>query len=214
VIAIIDYRAGNLASVLRAVEHLGFEARITDDPAAVRAADRVIFPGVGAAGETMRQLRELGLDRVLRDDVFAARKPLLGICIGIQIAFEESEEDGATCLGLVPGRVARFPDRPGLKVPQIGWNAVRFARPHPVFSGVPDGAPFYFVNSYHPVPRDDDLILATTEYGIVFPSVIGRRNLVATQFHIEKSGRFGLRMLENFCRWDPRRGDAPRGEGP
>ncbi len=137
-IAIVDYRAGNLTSVLRAVRHLGHEAEITDDPRKIRAAERVIFPGVGAAGETMSNLRKLALDGVLRDDVFRAGKPMLGICIGVQVIFERSEENDAQCLGLLPGEVRRFPARAGLKVPQIGWNSVRQLRPHPIMQGVPD----------------------------------------------------------------------------
>ena len=203
-IAIVDYRGGNLTSVLRAVTHLGHAGEITDDPDRIRAADRVIFPGVGAAGETMANLKRLGLDAVLREDVDAAGKPLLGICIGVQVIFDESDEDqGTPCLGLIPGRVVRFGGQ-GLKVPQIGWNQVRQVRPHPVFQGVPDGAEFYFVNSYHPVPADDALVLARTDYGVEFASVVGRANLIATQFHLEKSGEVGLKMLDNFCRWDGR----------
>ncbi len=201
-IAIIDYRAGNLQSVLRAVEHLGHEVAITDDPDVIRTADRVIFPGVGAAGSTMENLRRLGLDGVLRDEVFPAGTPMLGICIGIQIVFERSEEDDAECLGILPGRVRRFAGGPGLKVPQIGWNRVRFERPHPLFDGVPDGSHFYFVNSYFPEPADDSLVFARSSYGEPFACVVGERNLVATQFHLEKSGPIGLRMLDNFCRWD------------
>jgi len=200
VIAIVDYRAGNLTSVLRAVKRLGHDAEITDDPQKIRAAERVIFPGVGAAGETMANLRRLGLDKVLADGVFRAGKPLLGICIGAQVIFERSEENGARCLGLIPGEVKRFPPTVG-KVPQIGWNAVRYAAPHPLFDGVPDGAEFYFVNSYYPAPARAGLVYARTEYGISFASVVGCGNLVATQFHLEKSGKVGLKMLDNFCRW-------------
>jgi glutamine amidotransferase len=203
VIAILDYRAGNLTSVLRAVEHLGHAGEITDDADRIRSAQRVIFPGVGAAGETMANLRRLRLDETLRRDVLEAGKPVLGICIGVQVIFERSEEDDAECLGLLPGRVTRFPGD-GLKVPQIGWNQVRFRKPHPIFADVPDGAELYFVNSYHPAPADEELVFATTEYGVEFASAVGRDNLVATQFHLEKSGRVGLKMLDNFCRWDGR----------
>lgn len=203
VIAIVDYRAGNLTSVLRAVKHLGHEAEITDDPQKIRAAERVIFPGVGAAGETMENLRRLGLEKVLVEDVFRAGKPLLGICIGVQVIFERSEENGARCLGLIPGEVKRFPATVG-KVPQIGWNAVRYAAPHPLFEGVHDGAEFYFVNSYYPAPARAEMVFARTEYGIEFASVVGCGNLVATQFHLEKSGKVGLKMLDNFCRWNGR----------
>ena len=201
-IAIVDYGAGNLASVLRAIESLGREGKITADPDDVRRAERVIFPGVGAAGATMECLRASGLDEVLRRDVFAVGKPMLGICIGVQVIFERSEEDDAACLGLLRGEVRRFPQRPGFKVPQIGWNQVRFARAHPLFAGVEDGSEFYFVNSYYPVPAAPESVLATTEYAVEFASVVGARNLVATQFHLEKSGRVGLKMLENFCGWN------------
>ena len=203
-IAIVDYRAGNLTSVLRAVRHIGYEAEITDDPEKVRAAERVIFPGVGAAGETMANLRSLGLDKVLRDDVFRARKPLLGICIGVQVIFERSEENDAVCLGLLPGDVRRFAPREGFKIPQIGWNAVKFVQPHPITEGVPDGAEFYFVNSYFPAPAQSSMVFGRTEYSVPFTSIVGCGNLIATQFHLEKSGRVGLRMLENFCRWNGR----------
>ena len=201
-IAIVDYRAGNLTSVLRAVEGLGLDGRITDDADAIRGAERVIFPGVGAAGETMRNLRRLGLDDVLANDVYAAGTPMLGICIGIQILFERSEEDDAACLGLLAGRVRRYPDTPGLKVPQMGWNQVEFVKSHPLFEGIESGSEFYFVNSYYPVPADPAHVLGRTEYAVSFASVVGCRNLVATQFHLEKSGRVGLRMLRNFCEWD------------
>jgi imidazole glycerol-phosphate synthase subunit HisH len=122
----------------------------------------------------------------------------------VQVIFERSEENDATCLGLIPGEVKRFARAEGLKVPQIGWNRVTHIAPHPIFDGVPDNAEFYFVNSYYPAPARDDLVFGRTEYGITFASVVGLRNLVATQFHLEKSGRVGLKMLDNFCRWDGR----------
>lgn len=198
-IAIIDYPAGNLPSVLRAVRHLGYEAEITADRDKVRRADKVIFPGVAAAGSTMAHLRDSGMGQVLTEDVFRAGKPLLAICIGIQIIFEQSEEDDAECLGLLAGRVTRFPAG-ALKVPQIGWNQVRQRRRHAIFAGVPDGAEFYFVNSYYPEPADETLVMATTDYRTEFASVVAKDNLVATQFHLEKSGPVGLKMLDNFCR--------------
>jgi len=201
-IAIIDYRAGNLSSVLCAVEHLGHEAVITGDLDAIRSAERVIFPGVGAAGSTMENLRALGLDTLLRDEIYPSGVPMLGICIGIQIIFETSEEDDAACLGILKGTVKRFPESLGLKIPQIGWNQVTFTRPHMIFDGVPDGSHFYFVNSYRPAPASEEVVHATTEYGETFPSVVAKGNLAATQFHLEKSGEAGLKMLENFCRWD------------
>lgn len=202
-IAIVDYRAGNLTSVARALEHLGHRCEITDRGERIRGAERVILPGVGAAGATMENLRALGLDKVLRDDVIARDKPFLGICIGIQVLLERSEEDAASCLGIVAGEVRRYPSRVDgmpLKVPQIGWNRVRQARPHPVFAGVPDNTHFYFVNSYYPVPADPALVIATCDYGVRFAAALARDKLVATQFHLEKSGEAGLRLLDNFCR--------------
>ena len=204
-IAIVDYRAGNLTSVKRALEHLGHrECEISDSADKIRAADRVILPGVGAAGATMENLHALGLADVLKRDVAAAGKPFLGICIGIQVLFDRSEEDSATCLGIVPGDVRRYPnsiDGLPLKVPQIGWNRVRQVRPHPIFAGVPDGAHFYFVNSYYPVPAEESDVIAVANYGVSFTAAIAHDNIVATQFHLEKSGAVGLRMLDNFCRF-------------
>ncbi len=202
-IAIVDYRAGNLTSVARALERLGYRCEITDAAARIRRADRVILPGVGAAGATMENLRTLGLDRVLRDDVAQAGKPFLGICIGIQILMERSEEDRAECLGVIAGNVVRFPESKQaqwLKVPQIGWNRVRQIKPHPVFAGVPDNTHFYFVNSYYPVPADQSPTIATSDYGVTFAAAIGCDNVIATQFHLEKSGAAGLKLLDNFCR--------------
>src|ERR1700732_4930010 len=197
-IAIVDYKAGNLTSVARALEHLGHRCEITDRPERVRAADRVILPGVGAAGATMENLHALELDEVLRNDVAHAGKPFLGICIGIQVLLDRSEEDDAKCLGIIAGRVARYPrsvdDRP-LKVPQIGWNRVRQARPHPVFAGVPDNTHFYFVNSYYPAPAEPPVTIAASEYGVVFTAALARENVFATQFHLEKSGAAGLKLL-------------------
>lgn len=202
-IAIVDYKAGNLTSVAHALEHLGHSCEITDRPERVRAADRVILPGVGAAGATMENLRELELDEVLRENVARAGKPFLGICIGIQVLLDRSEEDDAQCLGIVGGRVVRFPaavDGRPLKVPQIGWNRVRQTRPHPVFGGIPDNAHFYFVNSYYPIPKEPALTIATSDHGVSFCAALARDNVVATQFHLEKSGAAGLRLLDNFCR--------------
>jgi imidazole glycerol-phosphate synthase subunit HisH len=202
-IAIVDYKAGNLTSVARALEHLGHSCEITDRPERVRAADHVILPGVGAAGATMENLHALQLDEVLRNDVARVGKPFLGICIGIQVLLDRSEEDDARCLGIIAGRVVRFPaavDGRPLKVPQIGWNRVRQVRPHPVFRGVPDNTHFYFVNSYYPIPDDSALTIAASDHGVAFCAAIARDNVVATQFHLEKSGAAGLRLLDNFCR--------------
>jgi glutamine amidotransferase len=202
-IAIVDYKAGNLTSVASALEFLGHRCEITDRPERIRAADRIILPGVGAAGATMENLRALGLDTVLREQVIERHRPFLGICIGIQVLFDRSEEDDARCLGLVAGRIARYPnsvDGRQLKVPQIGWNRVRQTRAHPVFAGVPDNTHFYFVNSYYPLPDDPSVAIAESDHGVTFTAAIARGNIVATQFHLEKSGAAGLKLLDNFCR--------------
>ena len=203
-ITIVDYKAGNLTSVRLAFEHLGVPARISDDPELVRTAERVVFPGVGAAAAAMDTLGRWDLVESLR--IAAGRGvPFLGICLGTQIILDRSEEDdGVPCVGLIPGAVRRFQfDDPRVKVPHMGWNAVNRLRPHPVFDGIADGSEFYFVHSYFPDPADPADRLAMTEYGgVTFTSVLARRNIVATQFHPEKSGRIGLKLLENFSRWN------------
>ncbi|HAJ27901.1 MAG TPA: imidazole glycerol phosphate synthase subunit HisH [Syntrophus sp. (in: bacteria)] len=206
-IGIIDYKAGNLTSVARALHYLGEPCEVTDDPGVLDACDGIIFPGVGAAGEAMGNLRSQGLDLRLREWV-ASGKPTLGICLGTQVIFERSEENDAACLGIAPGSVRRFPedlkDREGrfLKIPHMGWNRVEFARPHPVFAGLPTDAEFYFVHSYYPSPADDRWIIGRTDYGLSFCAAIAHENLVAVQFHPEKSGTPGLQILANFCRWE------------
>lgn len=199
---IIDYQAGNLTSVVRSFKALGVEGRVTQEPAQVAAASRVVFPGVGAAGKAMATLKDLGLDRALQES-FRKGTPILGICLGAQIILEYSEEnDNTPCLGLLPGRTRSLPRQAGLKIPHMGWNQVRFLKPHPVFQGLPEEAEYYFVHSYYPDPAQAAMVLGVTEHGIRFPSALGWRNLVATQFHPEKSGRFGLKILENFLAWD------------
>jgi len=208
-IAIVDYRAGNLTSVAAAVDKLGFEGKVTSDPADIAAAERVIFPGVGAAESAMANLHGMGLAGPLLHAI-ASGKPFLGICIGFQLLFEYSAEDGGVdCLGALQGRVVRFADdlhegddEQALKVPHMGWNHVTFTRRHPVWEGVPTDAEFYFVHSYHPIPIAEDVV-GTTVYGIEFASAVARHHLVAFQFHPEKSGRPGLKLLDNFCRWNP-----------
>lgn len=207
-IAIIDYGAGNLTSVARAVQHLGFPCAVTRDPGLIRAAERIIFPGVGAAGAAMRSLGRAGLDTVLAER-FAAGVPILGICIGCQVVLETSAENATRCLGLIAGEVRGFPQdlrdpagRP-LKVPHMGWNRLSPKRPHPLLGGLDPADEFYFVHGFYPIPAEEDDVVAITDYGLTFASVISRRNLAATQFHLEKSGRPGLRILNNFCRWEP-----------
>jgi len=201
VIVIIDYQAGNLTSVVRSFRALGVEGEVTADPAAGAAAARIVFPGVGSAGKAMAILRELGLDQALQHS-FQRGVPILGICLGAQIILEHSEENDTPCLGLLPGRTRALPRQPHLKIPHMGWNKVRFLRPHPVFAGLPQGAEYYFVHSYYPDPAEKAMVLGVTEHGVEFPSALGWRNLVGTQFHPEKSGRFGLAILENFLAWD------------
>lgn len=207
-IAIIDYDAGNLASVQRAVSHLGIQCVITKEEAEIKAAERIIFPGVGAAGAAMQSLRRNGLDRAIKE-AFAMGKPVLGICIGSQIILAHSKENDTPCLGILDGIVRSFsPDRRSekgqkLKIPHMGWNGLDIKKSHPLLSGVDADDEFYFVHSYYPEPQNPDCVIAVTEYGISFASIVGRNNLFATQFHLEKSGRPGLKILENFCKWNP-----------
>ena len=201
-LAIVDYDAGNLRSVQRACTHVGIEAEITADPAVVRSADRVIFPGVGAATSAVDTLARTGLGDALRD-VFEAGRPVLGICLGSQIVLEHTEEDDRDCLCLVEGACQRFEfsDR-NLKVPHIGWNEIEIKRAHPLLRHVKSGDQFYFVHSYYAVPASAANVVCTTEYGIEFCSAVGRDNLFASQFHLEKSGEIGLTVLAEFANWD------------
>ena len=198
-IAIIDYGAGNLTSVGRAVRYLGYDAAVTADAEVILSSSKVIFPGVGAAHATMDNLQTCGLAHVLRT-CFEAGKPMLGICIGIQILFDFSDEEKTECLGILPGVVRKFEATLELKVPQIGWNGVHQVQSHPIFKGVPNPAHFYFVNSYYPVPAQSETIIGETTYGVDFCSAVAYENIIATQFHLEKSGRVGLKMLDNFLR--------------
>jgi glutamine amidotransferase len=199
-IDVIDYRAGNAPSVLYALEHLGLPGRLVATPEDVLASDRLVLPGVGAARATLESLADQGLDDPLTSRVVSDKVPFLGICIGLQVLFDHSEEGDTPCLGWVPGGVQRFPD--DRRVPQIGWNDVQFRRDHPVTRDL-DGGHFYFVNSYFCVPSDADDVLGVTEYGDPFCSVVARDNIVATQFHTEKSGRLGLALLRRFATWEP-----------
>ncbi len=200
-VVVIDYQAGNLTSVVRSLQALGAQGEVTRDPGVVAGAERVIFPGVGAAGKAMATLRELGMDQALLQ-CFKQGVPILGICLGAQIILEHSEENDTPCLGLLPGRTRALPPQTGLKIPHMGWNKVRFLGNHVVFQGLPEEAEYYFVHSYYPAPAQAAMVLGVTEHGLEFPSAVGWRNLVATQFHPEKSGRFGLKLLANFLAWD------------
>jgi glutamine amidotransferase len=202
-IAIIDYKAGNLTSVRLAFDYLGIKAIITNLPEEILAADRIVFPGVGSAGAALCNIKALKLEAVLKQ-VVAHGTPFLGICLGTQIIFDSSEEDAGTKgLSLLAGKVKRFkPSDPKDKVPQIGWNAVSIRKKHPVLEGIENESEFYFVHSYFPVPKHHEDVVGETDYaGVTFASVVGNANLIATQFHPEKSGRIGLRLLQNFSRW-------------
>ncbi len=207
-IGIIDYQAGNLTSVARALTYLGYECIISSDISELKKAERIIFPGVGAAKSAMESLRRFGLDQFLKE-AFREGKPILGICLGTQIIFEESEEDGGTeTLGLLKGKVVRFSEPliwngEKLKIPQMGWNRVRWIKNHPVFKDLDPEYEYYFVHSYYPQPADSEVICGITFYGIEFPSAVAYQNLVAVQFHPEKSGKPGLKILKQFCEWIP-----------
>lgn len=199
-ITIIDYGAGNLRSVAKALEKLGLESETSADPGRIATADRLILPGVGSFGDCMNELESRGLTGPIKEYAKSGR-PFIGICLGMQLLFDDSEESpGVAGLGLIPGSVRRF--EPGLKVPHMGWNTVRQGRPSPLFDGVPDNEYFYFVHSYYvdPAPRAAECAVGLTTYGIEFASVLTYGNVFGTQFHPEKSQQRGLRMLENFAK--------------
>jgi imidazole glycerol-phosphate synthase subunit HisH len=198
-VAVIDYDAGNTLSVTRALEKVGAKVDLTPDPERAARADAVILPGVGAFGDCVKKLEEREMDGACREAIEGG-KPFLGVCVGLQVLFEGSEESpGVEGLGVLPGMVVRF-EVGDLKVPHMGWNQLEVAREHPVFEGL-DGEAFYFVHSYHPDPVHRDDLLGTAEYGARFCAAAGRENLVAVQFHPEKSSRAGLKLYENFLSW-------------
>jgi imidazole glycerol-phosphate synthase subunit HisH len=205
-ITIIDYGMGNLRSVQKGFEKVGFDAKVTDDPREVSKAERLVLPGVGAFRDCMTNLREGGFVEPILKHVESGR-PFLGICLGLQLLFTESEEFGRhQGLGIVPGRVVRFPegmrDRDGeLKVPHMGWNEIAIRRPAPIFQGIEDGSSVYFVHSYYVVPEDPEVTATETDYGLSFCSSIWKDNVMATQFHPEKSQQVGLKILKNFGRF-------------
>lgn len=213
-IAVVDYGMGNLRSVAKALEHVAAKETVvvTSDAAAIAAAERIVFPGQGAMPDCMRYLREAGLEDAVRGAVRS--KPVLAVCIGEQMLFDYSEESrlpgkNTPGLGLFPGAVVRFRDadmrRGGtrLKVPHMGWNRVRQARAHPLWNGIADDEYFYFVHSYYVAPADEQLTVGISDYGVSFTCAVARDNIFATQFHPEKSAAAGLKLYENFTRWNP-----------
>jgi glutamine amidotransferase len=210
-VVVVDYGMGNLRSVSQAVMHVaagtGHTVVVSADPEAVRSADRVVLPGQGAMRDCMRELADSGLEPAVREA--AATKPLMGVCVGMQMLLQHSEEQDTPGLGLLPGRVKRFrlegqvqPDGSRFKVPQMGWNQV-WQRSHPMWAGVPDGAWFYFVHSFYADPERDEDTAAQTEYGLRFTCALARDNIFATQFHPEKSAEHGLTLYRNFLHWAP-----------
>jgi len=211
-VAVVDYGMGNLRSVSQAVMHVathsGHEVVVTSRPEEVLAAERVVLPGQGAMRDCMRELRESGLEAAVREA--AASKPLMGVCVGMQMLLDHSEEQDTPGLGLITGQVRRFrldgrlqPDGSRYKVPQMGWNQVHQAATHPIWAGVPDGAYFYFVHSYYAAPSDPRHSAGETDYGDRFTSAVARDNIFATQFHPEKSADHGLALYRNFLAWKP-----------
>ena len=209
-IAIIDYNMGNLHSVRRAVEHCapdGTTVTISADPTVIQQADRIVFPGQGAARDCMRELQNRELDDVVSEVI--QNKPFLGICMGMQVLMEHSEENAGTdCMGVYSGKVRHFDHQANnteerLKIPQMGWNQIWQSQPHPLWKGIEDGARFYFVHSYYVDPQDTRLVSGTTEYGVTYASAIAQDNVFAIQAHPEKSARDGLQLLTNFMTWEP-----------
>ncbi|MED5568292.1 MAG: imidazole glycerol phosphate synthase subunit HisH [Chloroflexota bacterium] len=194
-LVVIDYESGNLRSVAKALESIGASPIVTGDASQIASADAVVLPGVGSGPAAMDALRQRNLVEPIRECV-ASGRPFLGVCLGLQLLLDRTDEGGADCLGSVAGRVRRLPD--GLKVPHMGWNSVRFKREHPVFKGIPQDSHFYFVHSYYAAPDDETWVAGTTDYGVSFCSIYAKDNVVATQFHPEKSGRMGLRIYQNF----------------
>lgn len=196
-IVIVDYGVGNLASVKNALDKLGVESEISNDPSVIKEAQALILPGVGAAGQGMKNLKEKGLDKILIDEIKQG-KPFLGICLGMQLLFEKSEEGSVKCLGILKGSVKKF--KKMRKIPQIGWNEVDVKQELNIFRDVKNGSYFYFVNSFYCLPKDKEVISGVTDYGEVFASIVAKDNVIGVQFHPEKSGPVGFKLLENFAK--------------
>ena len=201
-LVIIDYGAGNIGSVQRACVETGIQAVITANPADIKNAERIIFPGVGAAPTAMENVTRTGLSAALKE-AFISGIPILGICIGAQIVLDRSEEGDTPCLGIIPGITIRFKFQDkSLKIPHIGWDSVKATQSHPLLEGIDKEDEFYFVHSYYPQPTKNENIYAVSDYGGDFCCAVGYKNLFAVQFHPEKSGRLGLQMLQRFAKWD------------
>lgn len=197
-IAIIDYDAGNIRSVEKALQFLGEDPVVTRDRDMILSAEKVILPGVGAFGDAMGKLRGYGLEKVILDTV-EKRTPFLGICLGLQLLFERSDEsDGVSGLGILPGEIVRIPDREDLKVPHIGWNSLDYSSEGTLFQGIPEGSYVYFVHSYYLRAREESIVKATTEYGVTIHASVEKDNVYACQFHPEKSSQIGMKILQNF----------------
>ena len=201
IIGVVDYHAGNLKSVETALRFLKANFFISANPGDFKKADKLIFPGVGDAHAAMNVLKKTGLGDAIRE-FFTSGKPVLGICLGCQIVLTHSEERDTPCLDLIRGEVIRFPSITGYKVPHMGWNQVKHGNRHPVFKNIPENSSFYFVHSYYPKPENDGCRASETEYCIQFCSAVQKDNLIAVQFHPEKSGKKGLLLLSNFLNWD------------
>ena len=193
--AIVDYGTGNIRSVLKAVEFSGYSAEVIDTPEKISAAKSLIIPGQGSSGYAMKKLREKHLVNPIIDYI-KQQRPFFGVCLGLQLLMETSEEDPEPCLGIISGEVKRFKHE--LKIPHMGWNQVQFTRQNPVFSEIPEDSFFYFVHSYYVDPLDENIVLGKTDYGLNFCSAIAKDNIIATQFHPEKSGEIGLSLYRNF----------------
>ena len=197
-IAIIDYDAGNIRSVEKALQFLGEDPVVTRDRDMILSAEKVILPGVGAFGDAMGKLRGYGLEKVILDTV-EKRTPFLGICLGLQLLFERSDEsDGVSGLGILPGEIVRIPDREDLKVPHIGWNSLDYPSHGTLFQGIPEGSYVYFVHSFYLRAREESIVKATTEYGVTIHASVEKDNVYACQFHPEKSSQIGMKILQNF----------------
>jgi len=194
-ISVLDYQAGNIKSVENALEHSGARVIVTSDPHVINESDAIVFPGQGSCVSSMDNIKSKGLDVVIKDSICSG-KPFLGICLGLQLLLEKSEEGNTDCLDIVRGEVKRFDQ--GLKIPHMGWNSVSFTIDHPVFFGIPNRSYFYFVHSYYADPYDASIISSATDYGINFCSSIAYDNVIAVQFHPEKSGDIGLKLYKNF----------------